>query len=442
MATAKKSPKKPGDVKSGGSDGATESKQPAAARQSDEPVVSSVSGFSDNIRLGNEGPALFGKSAGIAVVAIGLGVALGAAEGDGFKRFLHSYLVAYCVALAVSAGSLYWVTLQHLVNSHWSVVVRRIGELFAANAPLMGVLSLPIVIPVMMGNGVIYEWAEHAKVEGDHLLHHKHPYLNPVFFLIRMFVYFGFWTLLSRYYLKNSVRLDETGSAGIVPKLRASSGPAMIGFALTVTFCSIDLIMSVDAHWFSTIFGVYFFASCVLCVHATLSLSAMWLQSKGRLAKSVTAEHYHDIGKMLFAFTIFWAYVAFAQFMLIWYANIPEETVWFKERFAHGWGTVSWFLLFGHFVFPFFGMLSRHVKRNKKGLAFFAFWTLAMVYLDMFWLILPNIEHEPTFKLFDLLLVIGLLSALVAGVARRAAKLNLLPTRDPRLGRSLAFENI
>lgn len=441
MATAKKSPKKPGDVKSGGSDGPTESK-PAVAKQTDEPIVSSVPGFSDNIRLGNEGPALFGKSAGIAVVAIGLGVALGAAEGDGFKRFLHSYLVAYCVALAVSAGSLYWVTLQHLVNSHWSIVVRRIGELFAANAPLMGLLSLPIVIPVMMGNGVIYEWAEHAKVEGDHLLHHKHPYLNPVFFLIRMFVYFGFWTLLSRYYLKNSVRLDETGSAAIIPKLRASAGPAMIGFALTITFCAIDLIMSVDAHWFSTIFGVYFFASCVLCVHATLSLSAMWLQGKGRLAKSVTAEHYHDMGKMLFAFTIFWAYIAFAQFMLIWYANIPEETVWFKERFAHGWGTLSWFLLFGHFVFPFFGMLSRHVKRNKKGLAFFAFWMIAMVYLDMFWLILPNIEHEPTFKIFDLLLVIGLLSALVAGVARRAAKLNLLPTRDPRLGRSLAFENI
>jgi hypothetical protein len=441
MATAKKSPKKPGDVKSGGSDGVSESRQPVA-KKSEEPIVSSVPGFSDNIRLGNEGPALFGKSAGIAVVSIGLGIALGAAEGDGFKRFLHSYLVAYCVALAVSAGSLYWVTLQHLVNSHWSVVVRRIGELFAANAPLMGVLSLPIVIPVVMGNGIIYEWANHATVEGDHLLHHKHPYLNPVFFLIRMFVYFGFWTLLSRFYLKNSIRLDETGSAAIVPKLRAAAGPAMIGFALTITFCAIDLIMSVDAHWFSTIFGVYFFASCVLCVHATVSLSAMWLQGKGRLTKSVTAEHYHDLGKMLFAFTIFWAYVAFAQFMLIWYANIPEETVWFKERFAHGWGTLSWFLLFGHFVFPFFGMLSRHVKRNKKGLAFFAFWMLAMVYLDMFWLILPNIEHEPNFKLFDFLLAIGLLSALVAGVARRAAKLNLLPTRDPRLGRSLAFENI
>lgn len=446
MATAKKSPKKPGEVKStGGATGSSESTRatPVKGKNPEEAaIVYSVDGFSDNIRLGTEGPGLFAKSAGLALVAIGLALALGAAEGDGFRRFLHSYLVAYALALAVSAGSLYWVTLQHLVNSHWSVVVRRIGELFAANAPLMAVLSLPIVIPVLLGNGIIYEWADHTKAEADHLLHHKSGYLSPGFFLVRMVVYFGFWTLLSRWYLKSSLRLDQTGAAEIIPSLRRAAGPAMIGFALTITFCAIDLLMSVDARWFSTIFGVYFFASCVLAVHATVSLAAMWLQTKGRLEKSVTAEHYHDLGKMLFAFTVFWAYVAFAQFMLIWYANIPEETLWFKHRFAHGWGNVSWFLLFGHFVFPFFGMLSRHVKRNKKGLAFFAFWMLAMVYLDMFWLVLPNIDHEPNFKFFDILLAIGLLSALVAGVARRAAKLNLLVTRDPRLGRSLAFENI
>ena len=444
MATAKKSPKKPGDVKSGGSgsDGASEPKKPVA-KKSDDPIVSSVPGFSDNIRLGNEGPALFGKSAGLAVVAIGLGVGLGAAEGDGFKRFLHGYLVAYCVALAVSAGALYWVTLQHLVNSHWSVVVRRIGELFAANAPLMGVLSLPIVIPVVMGNGIIYEWADHSKAGADHLLHHKHGYLNPTFFLIRMFVYFGFWTFLSRFYLKNSVRLDETGGPEIIPKLRAAAGPAMIGFALTVTFCAIDLIMSVDAHWFSTIFGVYFFASCVLCVHATVSLSAMWLQGKGRLAKSVTAEHYHDLGKMLFAFTIFWAYVGFSQFMLLWYANIPEETLWFKIRFANSWGTLSWFLLFGHFVIPFFGLLSRWVKRSRKALAFWCIWQLVMIYVDMYWLVMPTLGvEEVPFALIDLTTWIGVLSLFIAGVAFRAKGLDLLAKNDPRLPKSLAFENI
>jgi phosphoglycerol transferase MdoB-like AlkP superfamily enzyme len=200
--------------------------------------------------------------------------------------------------------------------------------------------------------------------------------------------------------------------------------------------------MSVDAHWFSTMFGVYFFASCVQCVHITLILALMWIQSKGRLAKSVTTEHYHDLGKMLFAFTVFWAYVAFSQFMLIWYANLPEETAWFKDRFAGGWGSVSWTLLFGHFVIPFFGLLSRHIKRNKKALAFWCVWQLAMVFVDMYWLVLPAIDVEPSLRAMDLLALLGLLSALVAGAAREAGRRNLIPTKDPRLEHSLAFENI
>jgi hypothetical protein len=456
MATAKKGPsssKGSSEKKSGtpastetaaSSKAAPEAKAAKPAKKA-EPAASGdqvlAPGYSDNIRLGSEGPALFTKAAGLAVVCLGLAVALGAGAGDGFKRFSHAYLVGYAVALAVSAGCLYWVTLQHLVNSHWSIVVRRIAEVFAANAPLMGVLALPIVIPVMSGSPLIYEWADHAKVEADHLLHHKAGYLNPTFFLIRMVFYFGFWSLLARFFLNGSLRMDETGSSEPLANMRKVAGPAMIVFALSITFCAFDLLMSVDPHWFSTIFGVYFFASCVLCVHITLSLSAMWLQGKGRL-KSVTPEHFHDIGKMLFAFTIFWTYVGFAQFMLIWYANIPEETIWFKERFAHGWGSVSWFLLFGHFVFPFFGLLSRHVKRNRKGLAFFAFWMLAMVFLDMYWLVMPAIDHDFSLQLIDVLPTLGLLSALVAGAAQRASKLNLLPVKDPRLVRSLAFENI
>jgi len=259
---------------------------------------------------------------------------------------------------------------------------------------------------------------------------------------VRMVVYFGFWTLLSRYYLGTSRRQDETGGAELVPSMARLSGPAMILFALTLTFCAVDLLMSVDPRWFSTMFGVYFFASCVLSVHATLILSLMWLQGKGRLAKSVTTEHYHDLGKMLFAFVIFWAYVSFSQFMLIWYANIPEETAWFKVRFAGGWGNVSWTLVFGHFVVPFFGLLSRHIKRNRKTLAFWCFWMIAMVYVDMYWLVLPAIDVEPNVKAMDLLALLGLLSALVAGAAREAGKKNLIPTKDPRLEHSLAFENL
>ncbi len=445
MATAKKGSKGKGgsERKPDSSKGSAESKATGTKPRADDASVQTlVGGVSDSIRLGSEGSTLFAKAAGLAVVSLGLAVVLGASAGDGFKRLSRAYLVAYAVALAISAGHLFWVTLQHLVNAHWSVVLRRIGEVFAANAPLMAVLSLPIVLPVLNGSGLIYAWADHAQMEADHMLAHKAAYLNPGFFALRMVFYFGFWTLLSRFYLNGSVRLDETGGAEIIPSMRRVSGPAMILFALTLTFCAVDLLMSVDAHWFSTIFGVYFFASCVLAVHATLSLAAMWLQAKGRLTKSVTVEHYHDVGKMLFAFTVFWAYIGFSQFMLIWYANIPEETAWFKERFAGGWGTVSWALVFGHFVFPFFGLLSRHIKRNKKTLAFFAVWMLGMVYVDMYWLVMPSFDEEPNLQAMDILCLIGLLSALVAAAAQRAKGLNLLPTKDPRLARSLAFENL
>jgi hypothetical protein len=444
MATAKKGPtKKSSGVRAGG---AGEGEKPELKPKSSEPQDAAgrvlVPGFSDSIRLGTESSALFAKAAGLAVVCLGVSAALGASDGDGFRRWSHGYVVAFAVAMAITAGSLFWVTLQNLVNARWSIVVRRVGELFAANAPLLGVLSLPIVLPVLAGKSLVYEWADHARVAGEEVLEHKSGYLNPTFFAIRMLFYFGYWTVLSRYYLGNSRRQDETGGPEIAPTMQRVSGPAMIIFGLTVTFAAVDLLMSVDPRWFSTMFGVYYFASCVLSVHATLIVSLMWIQARGRLKTSVTIEHYHDLGKMLFAFTIFWAYIAFSQFMLIWYANLPEETAWFKQRFAGGWGDVSWTLLFGHFVIPFFGLLSRHIKRNKKTLAFWCVWVLVMVYIDMFWLVMPSIDSEPNVRAMDLLSLVGLLSALVAGVAYGAGKRNLIPTKDPRLEQSLAFENI
>jgi hypothetical protein len=190
-------------------------------------------------------------------------------------------------------------------------------------------------------------------------------------------------------------------------------------------------------------FGVYYFSSCVLAANASLALALMWLQSKGRLTSSVTVHHFHDLGKMVFAFTIFWAYIGFSQFMLQWYANIPEETLWWKERFANSWGSYSWFLLFGHFVVPFFGLLSRWVKRSRKALAFWCIWQLVMIYVDMYWLVMPaSGADEVPFQLLDLSCWLGVLSLFVAGIAYRAKNLDLLAKNDPRLPKSLAFENI
>ncbi len=402
----------------------------------------------DNIRLGAAGQSLFTKAAGIGALGMAAAVGLGSMQADDFKRFSLSYVTAFMWVMTLALGALFWVTLQNLVNSHWSIVLRRVGEIIAAQAPLMAVLALPIVVPIFMGHSSIYVWSDAHAVHDSHLLHHKAPYLNPTFFLVRFVVYFGFWTWLARYFLKSSLAQDTSKDpASIMGKMRAVAGPAMIVWGLTMTFASIDFLMSLDPMWFSTIFGVYYLASCILGNNSFMALVGMWLHKRGVLTKSLTTEHFHDLGKMMFAFTIFWAYIGFSQFMLIWYANIPEETGWFKERFVggwcSGWGLLSATLLFGHFVIPFFGLLSRHIKRRRPTLAFWAVWQLLMIYLDMYWLVMPNTRAEsPPFALIDLCCMVGVLGVFIAGIAMRAKSLNLMPTNDPRLPKSLAFENI
>jgi hypothetical protein len=293
-----------------------------------------------------------------------------------------------------------------------------------------------------MGNSSLFVWADSARMHADHLLHHKSPYLNVPFFAIRFLFYFAFWALLSRYFLIRSVRQDVSGNPELARGMRRTSGPAMIAVALTLTFAAFDFLMSLSPTWFSTIFGVYYFAGAVVSVHSFFALCLMWLQKKGCLTKSVTIEHYHDIGKMMFAFIVFWSYIGFSQFMLIWYANIPEETEWYHVRISNGWQLVSWILVFGHFVLPFFGLLSRHIKRNKTTLAFWAVWILVMEYVDMYWLVMPQLsESGPVFHLLDITCLVGIAGIFIAGIAFQARKVNLVPVKDPRLPASLAFEN-
>src|SRR6478752_2754975 len=203
----------------------------------------------DNIRLAEVGQALFVKAAGVGVVALGISAFLGAGENDGWNRFSHSYLVAFVWVMTIGAGALWWVTIQNIVNSHWSTVIRRVAELIAANAPVLALLSLPVVLPLIMGNPVMYLWADADLMHKSHELTNKIGYLNPQFFAIRFVVYFGFWALLSRFFLNRSLGQDKENAetaAKTVVSMRRLAGPAMIGFAITITFCAIDLIMSLD----------------------------------------------------------------------------------------------------------------------------------------------------------------------------------------------------
>lgn len=394
----------------------------------------------DSIRLGSEANPLFRGALIVGLLGLVLAFVLGGGPLE--RQFQHSYLTAFMWGLSIGAGALWWVTLQHLVGARWSVVVRRVGELLAQSVLLLALLSLPIVVPMLLGNDGLYRWVSHEYMHADHALEGKAPYLNIGFFVVRWVVYFGFWVLVARYFFKASVAQDKSGDAAITRRLGRASPLTMIAFALTLTFCAIDFLMSLDAIWFSTIFGVYYFAGCVLAFHSTLALALIWLQSKGHLVRSVTAEHYHDIGKMMFAFTAFWTYIAFSQFMLIWYANIPEETHWYHMRLEGAWWPATVALAVLHFPIPFFGLMSRHIKRNKVTLGIGAVYLLVIHWYDMYWLVAPNLHDEPVIHAADIAAWVGIAGLIVAFVVWKARSVNLLATKDPRLARSLAFENI
>jgi hypothetical protein len=361
------------------------------------------------------------------------------------KQFQHSYLTAYMWALSISVGGIWWVTLQHLFGSRASVVMRRTGEIIATSVWVMAILALPILVPALvMHSDALFPWVDHEYMHSNHALHGKAGYFVGSFVAIRMVVYFAAWIFIANFWLKKSLQQDKTtGDVAFYKRLQANSAPAMIAFALVVTFCAMDFLMSLDPIWFSTIFGVYYFATCVLTFHSVLALTLMWLQKTGHIKKSVTIEHYHDVGKMMFAFTAFWTYICFSQFMLIWYANIPEETHWFLIRMEGTWMDASVLLVAVHFVIPFFGMMSRSMKRHTGRLRFWALYVLVVCWLDMYWLVAPNLHKEGmVFTPSDFAALLGMAGMVVYGIVSSAKKVKLVATGDPRLARALAFENI
>jgi hypothetical protein len=226
-------------------------------------------------------------------------------------------------------------------------------------------------------------------------------------------------------------------------RLRRYAGPSIIVLALTQTFASVDWIMSLTPHWYSTMFGVYFFAGSFVGFIALLSVVAVAMRGAGLLDTIISAEHLHDVGKLLFAFTVFWTYIAFSQFFLVWYANLPEETIWYKARMEGSWLTVSIFLAAGHFVAPFFYLMGRAVKRKGATLAVGGAWLLAMHFLDLYWQVMPTL-HPEGFRPspLDAAAFVTIGGGFVAAASWLMRRQALVPLRDPRLAESLAFENV
>jgi hypothetical protein len=379
---------------------------------------------------------------GLALAVLGLGGALALGllgSKEAHRQLWHSWLVGALFVLSIALGALFFVLVHHATQAGWSVVVRRVAENVMATLPLLALLFLPL----LLARHDLFHWTHAEAVKQDPLLLHKKPYLNESFFLIRTLVYFVIWSSLASWFSRQSRLQDATGDREITRRMRRASPPALLLFALTVTFFAFDWLMSLDPHWYSTIFGVYFFAGSAMAFFAVLALVGIAARRAGLLVDVLSAEHQHDIGKLLLTFVVFWAYMAFSQYMLIWYANLPEETGFFALRSVGSWRIAGAGLALGHFVVPFFFLLPRAVKRSAKALAAVSVWLLAMHLLDLYWLVMPNLHPAGMApSLLDAATLIGCCGVFLAafgGVLRRQA---LVPLRDPRLPESLTFENV
>jgi hypothetical protein len=287
----------------------------------------------------------------------------------------------------------------------------------------------------------LYEWANAEAVGRDVLASGKRMYLDVWPFGARAAVFFGAWVYMVRWFLRRSVEQDESGQISHTRRLQRASTPALVVFVFTLTFASFDWMMSLDPRWHSTIFGVYYLSGCLVAILALMCIVVPRMRRLGPLRRFVTVEHQHDLGKLLFVSTALWAYVSFCQYMLIWYAGLPEETHWYARRMEGAWEALGITLMVGHFGLPFVLLLSRRIKRTSPALAAVAVWLLAMHYLDLYYVIMPVLHHDLRPHILDLTSFVGVGAAFSWGFARLTARHSLIAKGDPRLRESIAFES-
>lgn len=354
------------------------------------------------------------------------------------ERAIFNYLVTYMMILSIGLGSLFLIALEYIAGADWSTPIRRIPEFFAMLLPVLFVL----VIPILVFNHDLFHWAHKEAIAEDKILQGKAPYLNESFFFIRTFVFIGLWSLFFWILTKNSRKQDETKDQSLTKKNIRFSAIFVLIFALSLTFTAIDFMMSLEPHWFSTIYGVYYFAGTVVAALAAITIVVVKLKEKGYFAPWMTDDHLFSLGALLFAFINFWAYIAFSQFMLIWYADLPEETFWFLTRWNGGWVFISLLLIVVHFLVPYFALLTQPSKMNPKRLKFIAVWLLFAHLLDIFWLVMPNMgtmKNGYVFSWIDLVFPIAGLGLVIFVFTFAAKKANLIPVGDPKLKRGIDF---
>lgn len=354
-------------------------------------------------------------------------------------RFFRSYLIAFSYTSLVGLGAFFFVMVQYLTGSAWSVTMRRIMENIMTTLPF----GLLLFVPVAFGLKYLYPWTDPAVVAASPALQAKAKFLNPDFFLIRNVAYFVLWSIWIYAIYRQSTKQDTERSVKQMHIMSRWSAPGLLLAVVVGSIASFDWLMSVEPAWFSTMFGLVALSGGALSFFSIVTLICLGFRRSGILTHSITDEHYHDLGKWLFALTAFYTYVAFSQYVLIWYSNQPEETSWYVHRMQGSWLIVSLAMPFLRFIIPFFALLCRPAKRSLKVIAFFSVWSLIVEYIDLYWVVMPvyypNGPQPHWLDLATLAMTFGL-CGLVFWMRLKQHK--IVPVGDLRLEQSLHFENV
>jgi hypothetical protein len=419
--------------------------------------------------------------------ALGFGIALVGLWKEP-ERFPYSYLFGFFVALSLAVGNIFFVLVLYVTKASWGITVRRVAELFMRPIAVFAFLVVPLIVLPRLGSvnpdpiSRLFPWASTSQAAeaseaplfearglaerepaalrdlpianvqsmqradagvDEGVVNHKRFFLNRYFFLGRLITYLAIWTAIVHFYFGWSTEQDTTKAPALTALAQRFTPLAIITFALALSFFAFDWLLSLDATWYSTIFGVYVFAQCALFQMASLIVVTLALRRSGLLGNAVTVEHFHDMGKLLFGWIAFWSYISFAQFFLTWYSNIPDEVAWFHKRWdgnGGDWMYLSVALVGLHFFVPFWFLMSRNVKRRLPFLATGATCLIVMHVAEAYWIIFPNFgPFSP--DLLDLGCLIGIVGAYLAFVFRGMTDYALVPIGDPRLARALEFEN-
>ncbi|MCM2282460.1 MAG: molybdopterin oxidoreductase [Bdellovibrionaceae bacterium] len=349
-------------------------------------------------------------------------------------RAWHAYLVGAFFFANMALGGLFFAAINHIAKAGWSVTVRRIAESFTGYLPIAFVTFLVLVV----GAGSLYEWTNTEVAHADPLIAAKTAYLNLPFFIIRLFVFFGAWLLFKHLIIGSSLKQDKTGDEKITIKQVGYSIGFILVFALSYSLFSVDTLMSLEPHFFSTIWGVYCFAGLFQAFFAATILVTIYLMNKGVLRGLVNENHLHDLAKFLKAFTVFYAYIAFSQFMLIWYANLPEETFFYIDRTMGGWMAATASLFIFKFAVPFLLLLPRWAKRTPSHLVFVSCLILIMQYVDIHWMVYPNLNKEHwIFGPLEIGAFLFFGGMFLWSILNFLSKNAVVPVKDPRIEESI-----